>query len=183
MIFRGGIYCMDDKISCEIVRDLLSGYTENILSVEGTRLVKEHIDNCECCRKEYEILNASFNIDNESKEIKDKFNYLKKINLRFLITVIILLLITVISNVVYIIYSSSDIGEGLFALLLIGLICGDIIVAYLIPLFGFVYGIVYFKNKHKKRYIIPIIICGAWLGFNLYTYIERYCIVQTFSLF
>ena len=170
---------MNNEVSCGIIKDLLVGYTENILSSEGNKLVKDHISKCECCKKEYDILKSEI-----PKQTGDyiKFNYLKKINFRFVITLIILLAITVISNVVYLIHSEPTLGGKLFVVYLLILICLMIVVKYLVPIFGVVYGIVYLKDKRKKRYIIPIIIFGVWLILSIYTYIEQYGILQTFSL-
>ncbi len=44
------------KTDCCIVRDILPLYVENIVSDETAVLVKEHLDECESCRKEADIL-------------------------------------------------------------------------------------------------------------------------------
>lgn len=46
------------KIDCCAVRDLLPLYVENMVSKETAALVKEHISECDECRKEAETLSA-----------------------------------------------------------------------------------------------------------------------------
>lgn len=47
------------KNECEIVRDLLPLYTENIASEASSELVKSHIASCPSCRAELECLSSS----------------------------------------------------------------------------------------------------------------------------
>jgi len=67
---------MKDMVSCEIIKDLLPNYIENVLSKEGKELVGNHIDSCIHCRKEYEVISSTFDINTIDKK---KINYLKKL--------------------------------------------------------------------------------------------------------
>ena len=39
--------------SCDIIRDLLPGYIDGVLSKTGTNAVKEHLDKCGECNRVY----------------------------------------------------------------------------------------------------------------------------------
>lgn len=45
-----------ERVSCNIIKDLLPLYVEGILSEETAQTVKSHLEICECCQKDYEIL-------------------------------------------------------------------------------------------------------------------------------
>lgn len=45
------------KTECSIVRDLIPLYLEDMLSIETARFVKEHLNNCQECRRELEAAN------------------------------------------------------------------------------------------------------------------------------
>ena len=38
---------MNERYNCDVIRDLLPGYIDNILSDTGSELVKNHIGECE----------------------------------------------------------------------------------------------------------------------------------------
>lgn len=158
------------EISCEIIKDLLPNYIDNVLSDDGKELVNEHIRNCSNCNKEYEIISS--NIDINTPHIV-KINYLRKINLRFLIMLILLLVVTVISVILMTFYSEQNFEDGILTLVFLSLVFILIIIKFIVPLFGVVYGIVYLKNKNNKMFIIPIIICSVWLIISIYTYISN----------
>ena len=40
------------KISCDVIRDLLPLYVEDMLSNDSKNIVDEHIEQCESCRDE-----------------------------------------------------------------------------------------------------------------------------------
>lgn len=44
------------KVNCSIIKDLLPLYTDGVLSEETAQTVKEHLETCESCRKEYEMM-------------------------------------------------------------------------------------------------------------------------------
>lgn len=163
---------MKDKLSCGIIKDLLIGYIENTLSDESSKLVKEHINNCDECKREYEILSSSINLDYEydQKLEKEKFNYLKRVNSRFSIILITLFILAISSLILYLIHFEPTLDGSLFILAMISVIIDSIIRLYAIPIIGLSYGIACLKNKHKKIYIIPIIIFGVWLASSIYNY-------------
>ena len=46
------------KVPCEVVRDLLPLYHDQICSAESRRLTEEHLAHCEACRKELQMMDA-----------------------------------------------------------------------------------------------------------------------------
>lgn len=42
---------MNNKYPCDVIKDLLPGYIDGILSEAGTKAVKEHLEECEACRQ------------------------------------------------------------------------------------------------------------------------------------
>ena len=49
-----------EKISCSIVKDLLPLYIEGILSEETAQAVELHLQTCENCKKDFEIMRQDF---------------------------------------------------------------------------------------------------------------------------
>src|SRR5699024_4395510 len=47
------------KISCNVIKDMLPLYVENLGSNETRKIVDEHINNCDDCKKELEEMKAS----------------------------------------------------------------------------------------------------------------------------
>lgn len=159
---------MKEEISCEIIKDLLPNYIDNVLSNEGKKIIEEHLNNCDSCRKEYEILRSSIEIDTVDAT---KINYLKKINLKLLITIISLLVVTVISSMLLTFYTESNFDEGIMTLLFSMFAFILIIVKFALPLVGLVFSSIYLKNKRKKILIIPVILFSIWLFESIYSYI------------
>ena len=161
---------MKEIVSCEIIKDLLPNYVENILSNEGNKFVKNHIEGCSSCRKEYEVINSRIDINNIEKV---KVNYLKKLNIRFLIILISLFVITLTSIILLTFYTESNRKEGILTLIFLIFISVVIIVKYILPLIGLVFSIVYLKETHKKVLVVPIIIFSIWLINSAYIYIRN----------
>lgn len=50
------------KYECDIVKDLMPLYIDDVLSENSKMFVKDHIDSCEACRKFYEKLSSEIKI-------------------------------------------------------------------------------------------------------------------------
>lgn len=159
---------MKKEISCEIIKDLLPNYIDNVLSNKGKKIVEEHINNCDSCRKEYDILRSSLAINTIDAT---KINYFKKVNLKLLITIIALLVVTVISGILLTFYTESNFDEGIMTLLFSMFAFILMIIKFVIPLVGLVFSTIYLKNKRKKILIIPMILFSIWLFTSIYIYI------------
>ena len=44
------------KISCDIVRDILPLYLDDVVSEETKEMIEEHLNSCETCKKEAAIM-------------------------------------------------------------------------------------------------------------------------------
>ncbi len=80
------------KNTCNIVRDLMPLYVDDILSEESKQLVKEHIEQCEACKEEYRTLSAEvqlpMNVDvNPMKKVK--WTIIKRVALTILAIVVL----------------------------------------------------------------------------------------------
>ncbi len=59
------------KISCEIIKDLLPLYHDQVCSEESNQLVEEHLKQCNQCKKELEKYNSDFKCSsNDIEEAK-----------------------------------------------------------------------------------------------------------------
>lgn len=91
-------------MKCEVIQDLLSCYVDGTCSKETKRLVEEHLNECEECRKLYEELvdvnNQIYPTINETKPfLKVKRNFLKK-----------LLLILCVFSLIFVFAGSTIVG-------------------------------------------------------------------------
>ena len=83
------------KISCDVIRDLLPLYVDEVLSNDSKTLVDEHIEECENCRDELKKLSGdevhSCAVNQiENKNIYDSLNKIRKrISFKIQITVLI----------------------------------------------------------------------------------------------
>ncbi len=67
---------MRNQLSCNVVKDLLPQYVENLLSPESEKEVAEHLKDCESCREIYRQMNSPEPIAIEALREVD---YLKKV--------------------------------------------------------------------------------------------------------
>lgn len=67
---------MKNKIPCEIIKDLLPTYLEELTSVESNNLIKEHLAECESCRKIADRMGGVVEV--ASEDDKKELNFLKK---------------------------------------------------------------------------------------------------------
>lgn len=73
---------MNEKYNCDVIRDLLPGYIDNILSDTGSELVKNHLGECEECRKIYTEMEEGIEKDDFSAHDAIFVDALKKIRKR-----------------------------------------------------------------------------------------------------
>lgn len=89
------------KNECDIVKDLLFSYNDNVLSLTSKELVEKHLEECENCKKILEEIKIENKEDNDKKEIdffkriNKKFNKKNKIILIFLIILILIVLFNI----------------------------------------------------------------------------------------
>ncbi|TSB45875.1 zf-HC2 domain-containing protein [Alkalicoccobacillus porphyridii] len=68
----------ENKVKCEIIKDVLPLYIDGVVSLETKSMVEDHLLNCEKCKQEYEELSKEVvippNIDNSMlKHFKENF--------------------------------------------------------------------------------------------------------------
>ena len=93
--------------NCEIIRDLLPLYADEICSESSKQLVEEHIAACESCKNELEDYRYNTGIDideiDEKQAIQNFSKKLKKSNLKKTVISVVLCL-TLIFSVGYIMF-------------------------------------------------------------------------------
>lgn len=95
------------KNECDIVKDLLPNYIEDLASIETKKYIENHINSCNQCRQALEIMrdDRTSNKNNENQEEKIELNNFKKYRRKILllklfsIGFILVLLIIVLSFV------------------------------------------------------------------------------------
>lgn len=68
-----------EKISCSIAKDLLPLYIEGILSEETAQVVEMHLQTCESCKKDFEIMRQEFVFPSAPKIQEENERILKEL--------------------------------------------------------------------------------------------------------
>lgn len=77
---------MKDRKTCSLIRDLLPLWMEQLTSEETDQIIKEHLNECESCRKEFQLLREE-NPQGSGQpvpegEVAKEIDYLKKLRIR-----------------------------------------------------------------------------------------------------
>lgn len=59
---------MNKDYPCDIIKDLLPGYIDEVLSEAGINAVKEHLDECQECSRTYSDMKGGLNIESNAEE-------------------------------------------------------------------------------------------------------------------
>ncbi|SHM82333.1 Putative zinc-finger [Anaerosporobacter mobilis DSM 15930] len=58
-------------VECEVIRDLLPLYIDGVCSNKSRNLIEEHLQGCNCCKKDYENMIVPLDsIEKENEEVK-----------------------------------------------------------------------------------------------------------------
>ncbi len=88
------------KFNCEIIRDLLPLYCDDVCSDVSKKAVEEHIEECADCRKAFELLKNDNNISSvELKEEESKIKFIKGVKNKIMIKKILISVVSVIISV------------------------------------------------------------------------------------
>ncbi len=106
-----------EKISCNIIKDLLPNYNDKISSKETNKLVEDHLKTCKGCS---EILN-NMNKEIENEELTETIDYLKgyrkskkkAIKRAIILTLITIIGIFILSNFVEFFIDVNEISFGI----------------------------------------------------------------------
>jgi len=80
---------MENKLSCTIIRDLLPIYVDEVESKETNACIKQHLKECDACKKEYYRIRNVNNSNEKSSEIDTIRKFKLKIILLFISLIII----------------------------------------------------------------------------------------------
>lgn len=101
---------------CKIIQDLLPNYIEKLTNDETNKYVKEHLNECDNCKKILENMQKGLNLNN-SKSNKKEVKYMKKFNnklklLKAIILIILLIFIIGTARKIIIISKLSNNAEN-----------------------------------------------------------------------
>ena len=88
-----------EKIGCSIAKDLLPLYIEGILSEETAQVVEMHLQTCESCKKDFEIMRQDFvfpsapKIQEENEKILKELKHQLKI--KRILTAVVAVFVTI----------------------------------------------------------------------------------------
>jgi hypothetical protein len=70
---------MEQKIPCEIIKDLLPLYVDGLTSEYSSKEIDNHLQECRDCKERFDDLQTNLGSDNQNNSEKE-IDYLKKIN-------------------------------------------------------------------------------------------------------
>ena len=70
-------------VKCEIIKDILPLYVDNVCSAESRELVEEHISACESCKAELENMQSEVKLAVSAQETVQRTDILKSIKKKF----------------------------------------------------------------------------------------------------
>ena len=88
---------MKDKNECNVIKDLLPSYIDNLTSIESNELINKHLEECNDCKGFLnDIKNEEVNTEKETEFLKFAKKYNKKLfNLKMILIFIILIGISI----------------------------------------------------------------------------------------
>lgn len=96
--------------TCDIIKDLLPLYLDNVCSEDSRKAVEEHIATCENCRRELEAYRSDITAaDNEGEEVIKKLSsHWKKTKRTSLLTGILFMAVLIVAGISALLYSFSE---------------------------------------------------------------------------
>ena len=86
------------KYSCDMIKDILSLYCDNVCSEDSRAAVEEHLKECEACRGELNTLRDTKYTDSLEQEKKNVINtYKRNVKKKFLLVLSVIFMIPVIT--------------------------------------------------------------------------------------
>lgn len=73
---------MDQKLSCELVKDLLPNYIENMTSAETNKIIEEHLMTCSQCREALQEMKQELPLE-VAPEVKDFKKYIRQTRFQY----------------------------------------------------------------------------------------------------
>ena len=69
---------MSNKIPCDVIRDLLPSYVDELTSETSNTLIMEHMKGCETCRKTLASMQGGLPFAEEAEKARREIDFLKK---------------------------------------------------------------------------------------------------------
>ncbi len=85
---------MNQKIDCDIIKDLLPLYIDNMTSSNSNQCIEEHLKSCDACKKVYEEMGQTISVE-KAPELQNFKKFLYKTKIMYII--IALLAVGIIS--------------------------------------------------------------------------------------
>ncbi|MDZ7542354.1 zf-HC2 domain-containing protein [Clostridium sp. MB05] len=167
---------MENKLSCSIIKDLLSIYIDGIASKETNVCIKQHLSECDICKKEYYRM---CNVDN-SNEKNSEMDTFKKFKLKIILKFISLIIISVACISLSIMCNKIQYGMDIISTKEITLMLVLNIGIYFIPMMALLFCWIWKKASYgsssynvSNAFFISLIIIVIYLIINLlYRYIN-----------
>ena len=71
------------KITCDIIKDILPLYVDDVVSMDTRTMVEEHLAECENCKKEAEAMSKAIKIPLHKTVEKEQAEVLKNLKKTF----------------------------------------------------------------------------------------------------
>ncbi len=69
---------MNSRISCDVIKDLLPSYVDELTSEASNMLIREHVRDCESCRRTLASMQGGLSFAKEAEKEKREIDFLKK---------------------------------------------------------------------------------------------------------
>jgi hypothetical protein len=79
---------MDQKLDCNIIKDLLPLYIDNMTSQTSNQCIDEHLKSCQECKKVYEQMEQTITVET-APELHEFKKFLNKIKIKYIIIVLL----------------------------------------------------------------------------------------------
>ncbi len=101
------------KVSCEIIKDLLPLYKDEICSDESKQIIEEHLLECTDCKRSLEQMNIDISVKEKEKNLREADaikNLSKKWNKKLMLEILKGIGIGVLSVIIVIIFVYIFVG-------------------------------------------------------------------------
>ena len=88
---------------CNVIKDLLPLYAEDLVSQESRELIQEHLSGCEDCKKELEAIQKSprLPLEVDTTGLKQISNMIRKKRILSVLTAVITLVTVLVTGVIF----------------------------------------------------------------------------------
>lgn len=173
------------NISCDIIEDLMPLYCDNICSIQSKKIVEEHLNECNECRKKMDIMKEDYHINEliinddiySKKVIKKVIRHIVRkttLSLSYIFGIVMFWIVFALQQSSWISDKSYVIHEILSLFIFIGMIA--ITIATIIYIIDCIVKIIKKQavNRYLKRMLFIILIFSIQIGMIKYQYSYRH---------